>query len=136
MDLHRTASSHAVDVTRGNARASSEALALDARRAAAALGFGPSSLRDVLDVDAPLADAIRAGEARIAPGSDLAERVLLLVRLHRALGDVHGSLEQVDRWLDGEEPGLRGRPRQLIRSTAGLRRVVDHVEGRCKDCLW
>ena len=128
--------SHAVNVRRGNARASAEAMALDARRAASALGFGVNEVRDVLDADAATAASIHAGEARIPPGSELAGRTLLLVRLHRALGDVYGSLDQVNAWLDAEEPALHARPRELIRSQAGLRRVVEQVEGRCKDCLW
>ena len=129
------ADSHAVHVAQGNARVSAEALALDARRAAAALGLGAVELREVLSVDAATAAGIVSGTARIAPGSALAERILLLVRLHRALGDVHGSTEQVDRWLDADEPALKARPRDLILTTDGLRRVVGHVEPRCKDCL-
>lgn len=127
--------SPAVHVSRGNARESAEALALDARRAAGGLGFRAAELQAVLDVDDATAAAIASGCARIAPGSGLAERTLLLVRLHRALGEVYGSVEQMDRWLDTDEPLLGERPRTLIRTTDGLRRVVGHIEGRCKDCL-
>ena len=132
----RPAPSQALDVARGNAKASAEALALDARRAAAGLGLGAAELAAVLAIDDATADAIRAGASRIAPQSALAARTLLLVRLHRALGDVYGSVEQVDRWLDAEDPALHERPRALIRTPDGLRRVVEHMEGRCKDCLW
>ncbi|GAB6195167.1 antitoxin Xre/MbcA/ParS toxin-binding domain-containing protein [Lysobacter xanthus] len=127
---------HALDVVRGNARASAEALALDARRAATGLGLDAEALGPTLDVDPPTAAGILAGDSRITPGSDLAERTLLLVRLHRALGDVYGSTELVHRWLDAEEPELGARPRDLLRSTDGLRRVVAHMEHHCKDCLW
>lgn len=126
---------HALHVAQGNARASAEALALDARRAAVALGFDSHGLRDVLSVDEPMAAAIIAGSARIPPDSPLAKRTLLLVRLQRALGDVYGSTEHMDRWLDAEEPALKARPRELIRTADGLRRVLDHLEPRCKDCL-
>lgn len=132
----QSAPAEALHVPHGNARSSTEALALDARRAASGLALGAGALMGVLGVDEATAAAIVAGAARIAPGSDLAERTLLLVRLHRALGDVYGSLDQVDRWLDAEEPSLHGRPRALIRTADGLRRVVAQVEGRCKDCLW
>jgi hypothetical protein len=134
MQTHAMA--HAVDVRRGNARESSEALALDARRSASSLGLAAAELEALLDVDAGMAASILAGQARIAPGSPLAGRVLLLVRLHRALGDVYGSTEQVDRWLDAVEPALGDRPRVLIRDADGLQRVVAQVERRCKDCLW
>ena len=128
--------SEALDVARGNARFSTEALALDTRRAARGLGVGPDELRDVLDVDAGLADAILAGSARMTPGSDLAERALLLVRLHRALGDVHGSVDRMHAWLQAAQPGLDAPPRELIRDVDGLRRVVRHIEAHCKDCLY
>ena len=119
----------------GNARRSTEALALDTRRAVRALGVDTGELADVLDVDDGTAHAIATGAARLTPGSDLAERALLLVRLHRALGDVHGSIERMHAWLEADEPALSASPRELIRSTAGLRRVVRHIEARCKDCL-
>lgn len=128
-------SNHVVHVTRGNARVSAEALALDARRAAMALGLGAAELRDLLSVDAPTADAIAMGTARLPPDTPLARRTLLLVRLYRALGDVHGSTERVDGWLDSEEPDLKARPRELLRTGDGLQRLVDHMEHRCKDCL-
>ena len=126
----------ALSVPRGIALFSREALALDARRAARGLGVDREELVEVLDVDGPIADAILTGSARIAPGSDLAERALLLVRLHRALGDVYGSVERMHDWLLAEEPDLSAAPRELIRSTDGLRRVVEHIETHCKDCLY
>jgi hypothetical protein len=128
--------SEALDVARGNARFSTEALALDTRRAARILGVDADELGDVLDVDDQLADAILAGCARITPGSELAERALLLVRLHRALGDVHGSIDRMNAWLHAEEPELAAPPRELIRSEDGLRLVVEHIEAHCKDCLY
>jgi hypothetical protein len=128
--------SDALDVSRGNARVSTEALALDMRRAVRGLGVGQDELVEVLEVDGRTADAILAGAARITLGSDLAERALLLVRLHRALGDVHGSVERMHDWLHTPEPELAAAPRELIRTTHGLRRVVDHIEAHCKDCLY
>ncbi|WP_166636802.1 antitoxin Xre/MbcA/ParS toxin-binding domain-containing protein [Cognatilysobacter terrigena] len=127
---------HAVHVDRGDARVSAEALALDARRAIAALALRNADVRAVADVDNVTASAIASGTARIPPGSDIAQRLLLLVRLHRGLGDVYGSTDRMDHWLDNEEPALHGRPRDLMRTPEGLARVVANVESRCKDCLW
>ncbi|WP_162823782.1 antitoxin Xre/MbcA/ParS toxin-binding domain-containing protein [Lysobacter sp. TY2-98] len=126
----------AVHVHRGDARVSAEALALDARRAIAALGLRSGEVRALAGTDDVMASGILAGTARIAPTSEVAQRLLLLVRLHRALGDVYGSTDRMDRWLDAEEPALRARPRDLMRTSNGLARVVANVEGRCKDCLW
>ncbi|MGY3264130.1 antitoxin Xre/MbcA/ParS toxin-binding domain-containing protein [Lysobacter sp. HA35] len=128
---------HAVDVSPGDARSSTEALALDARRAITALGFGAGEVSELLDVDRDTVAKIQAGSARIPPGTDpAATRMLLLVRLHRGLGDVYGSTERMDEWLDTEDPTLHGKPRDLIRTVDGLKRVVSNVEKRCKDCLW
>lgn len=126
----------ALDVAAGDARRCSKALALDVRRAIRGLGLDDDALRALLDVDPWTARAIRTGDEHHPPDSALAHRLLLLVRLHRGLGDVYGSTDRMDRWLDSEEPALQGRPRDLMRSLDGLRRVVANVEGRCKDCLW
>jgi hypothetical protein len=128
--------SDALHVSRGNARLSTEALALDTRRAVRGLGVGREELGEVLDVAHDHAVAIVAGNARITPGSELGERALLLVRLHRALGDVYGSVERMHAWLQAREPALSARPRELIRSIHGLRRVVEHIEMHCKDCYY
>ena len=126
----------AVDVRRGNARESSEALALDARRAAAGLGLSAPDLEALLEIDASTAASIRSGGARIQSGSALATRVLLLVRLQRALGVVYGWVDQANQWLDAVEPSLGDKPRVLLRTHDGLGRVVSQIERRCKDCLW
>lgn len=130
------APSEARHVARGDARRCHEALALDGMRAAQGLRLDANALAAMLDTDASTGASIRAGHGRFPPGSDLSDRLLLLVRLHRGLGDIYGSTDRMDRWLDDEEPALKARPRDLMRTPDGLARVVANVEGRCKDCLW
>ncbi|GAB1595357.1 antitoxin Xre/MbcA/ParS toxin-binding domain-containing protein [Lysobacter claricitrinus] len=127
---------HAVHVAHGDGRSSPEALALDARRALAALRLGAGELAGLLGVDDAMVATIQNGSARVPSGSDLARHLLLLVRLHRGLGDVYGSTERMDQWLDATDPALNAKPRALMKTMDGLKRVVANVEGRCKDCLW
>ncbi|WP_460832075.1 antitoxin Xre/MbcA/ParS toxin-binding domain-containing protein [Lysobacter humi (ex Lee et al. 2017)] len=127
---------HAIDVSQGNARVSGDALTLETVRATRSLGLGRELLQAVLGVDARAVERLLACEAGLVPGTPEGERALLLVRLHRALGDVFGSLEAVHGWLDTPQPALDARPIELMRTPEGLERVVRHMETRCKDCLW
>lgn len=127
---------HALDVASGNARNSPEALTLDTLRAARGLGLGPSDLRPLLAMETGDIDRLVGHDLMLSPASDAGARALLLVRLHRALGDVYGSLEQVGRWLDTPDPTLGARPRDVMREPGGLARVVTHMEPHCRDCLW
>lgn len=130
------ASVHAVDVATGNARTSAGALTLDTLRAVRGLGLEPRHVQSILEADADLVDRLLASEATLSPDSEPGMRALMLVRLHRALGDVFGSLELAHRWLTRPEPDLRACPADLIRSTDGLRRTLVHLERHCNDCLW
>jgi len=130
------ASVHAVDVRKGNARVSAEALTLDILRAVRGLGLTPVHLQSILEADPELVSRLLASEATLSPDSDVGLRALMLVRLHRALGDVFGSLELAHGWLEKPEPSLQACPADLIRSTDGLRRTLAHLEQRCNDRLW
>lgn len=130
------ASVHAIDVTRGNARASAEALTLDTLRAVRGLALTAAQLETILEADAELVSRLLASETKLSPDTEIGARALMLVRLHRALGDVFGSLELAHGWLDKPEPTLHACPADLIRSSEGLARTLAHLEGRCNDCLW
>ena len=105
-------------------------------RAAQGLRLDAETLAVMFETDELTGAAIRAGHGRFPPESHLARRLQLLVRLHRGLGDVYGSMDRVDRWLESEEPALGSTPRELMRTPSGLARVVATIEARCKDCLW
>lgn len=125
-----------LDVSNGDARASPEALTLDTLRAARNLALRVEDLQTVLATDAVVVQSLLDERRVLTPESSEGRRALLLVRLHRALGDVFGSLDQVHRWLDAEEPELRGRPRELIGTADGLADVVMLIESRSKDPAW
>lgn len=127
---------HSLNVRSGDARVSREALTLDTLRAARNLQLDAQILQTVLATDPGVVSSLLDSERTLSPDSEAGGRALLLIRLHRALGDVFGSLHQVHQWLDTYEQELGGRPRDLITTPDGLERVVSHIEAHCKDCAW
>ena len=125
-----------LDVSNGDARASPEALTLDTLRAARNLALDDAHLQTVLATDAAVVQSLMDQRRVLTPESSEGRRALLLVRLHRALGDVFGSLDHVHRWLDTEHAELRGRPRELMGTADGLADVVILIESRSKDPAW
>lgn len=131
------ATAHVLDVSRGTARQSPEALTLSTVQAARGFGLAGRDVALLLGSEASLAEGLLAGERMLSPDTEVGARAVKLVRLHRALGDVYGSIELVRAWLVREEPELDGaRPVELLRRKGGLERVLAHMETRCKDCLW
>lgn len=126
---------HALDLRHGSARHSPDALTLDALRAVRGLGLEPQDLQAVLRTDAATVGGLLAHELALLPASREGRQALLLIRLHRALGDVFGSLDQAHEWLDAFDPELEARPRDLARDPRGLATVVEHIGARCRDCL-
>lgn len=130
------ATAHVLDVSRGSARVSPEALTLSTVQAARGFGLGARDVSMLLGSEPALADGLLAGERMISPDTDVGARAVTLVRLHRALGDVYGSIEQVRKWLVQQEPALGARPVELLRTPGGVDRLMAYMETRCKDCLW
>jgi hypothetical protein len=130
------ASAHVLDVSSGSARVSPEALTLSTVQAARGFGLGARDVAVLLGSQATLAEALLAGERMISPDTEVGARAVMLVRLHRALGDVYGSIEQVRKWLVQSDPALGARPLELLRTPGGVDRLMAYMETRCKDCLW
>ncbi len=127
---------HALDVPNGVPRLSSAALTLATVQAARGFGLVARDVAALLGSEAILADELMSGERMISPESEVGARAVLFVRLHRALGDVYGSIEQVRTWLGNSDPALAARPVDVLRAPDGLERLVSVMETRCKDCLW
>lgn len=130
------ATAHVLNVSQGTPRVSAPALTLATVQAARGFGLGARDVAALLATEATVADELLAGERMLSPDSEVGARAVQFVRLHRALGDVFGSIEQVRAWLGREEPALGTRPVDLLRRPDGLERLVEHMESRCKDCLW
>ncbi|TCZ88675.1 antitoxin Xre/MbcA/ParS toxin-binding domain-containing protein [Lysobacter sp. N42] len=130
------ARAHVLDVSQGTPRVSPAALTLATVQAARGFGLAARDVAALLDTEAVIAAELLSGERMLTPDSKVGSRAVQFVRLHRALGDVFGSIEQARAWLGREEPALGARPVELLRQAGGLDRLVSHMEARCKDCLW
>jgi len=65
----------------------------------------------------------------IDPATKEGELALLLVRLYRSLDAmVGGNAEQARAWMHAPNRHLHGTPADLIRSVAGLVRVVEYLD--------
>lgn len=127
---------HALDVPNGMPRVSSAALTLATVQAARGFGLGARDVAALLGSESIVADELLAGERMLSPDSEVGARAVLFVRLHRALGDVYGSIDLVRAWLGKPDPALAARPVDVLRAPDGLERLVAVMETRCKDCLW
>ncbi|GAB6195930.1 antitoxin Xre/MbcA/ParS toxin-binding domain-containing protein [Lysobacter xanthus] len=114
---------------------SAQALTYSTLRATKTLDLDRQLLQFILATDADLVERFLGAQALIDPDSSEGHRALLLVRLHRALGDVFGSAERVHTFLDEPMAVLGGTPRELLRTDRGLQRVLDLVEADVRDSL-
>lgn len=115
--------------------ASADALTHSTLRASKTLELDRQLLQFILSTDADLIDRFLSSQTLLDPDSPEGRRALVLVRLHRALGDVFGTAERVQLFLNTPVPQLDGTPRSLLGSEDGLQRVLDLVEGDARDSL-
>ena len=103
-------------------------LAKAVTRAAAQLGIPNVALGRILGLSQASVTRLHQGRYQLDPGSKAGELALLLVRLFRSLDSITGSREAARAWLDGDNAGLNGRPRDLILSPRGLVHVTDYLD--------
>lgn len=103
-------------------------LAKAVSRAAAQLGIPNVALGRILGLSQATVTRLHQGSYRLEPDSKPGELALLLVRLFRSLDSITGSQEAARAWLDGDNAGLNGRPRELILSPRGLVHVTDYLD--------
>jgi transcriptional regulator with XRE-family HTH domain len=103
-------------------------------RAAALLGLTQREVAATLGLSGPTASRLFAGKYHLSPGrSKEWELAILFVRLFRSLDALWGHEATARAWLDSYNAALGAAPLELIRSAAGLVRVVgylDHARGR------
>lgn len=114
---------------------SSHALTYGTLRASRTLDLDGQLLQFILATDAGVVDQLLGHRSVLDPASPEGERALRLVRLHRALGDVFGTAERVQRFLDTELDELGDTPRRLLGTTDGVERVLAVVERDVRDSL-
>lgn len=103
-------------------------LAKAVSRAAGQLGIPNVALGRILGLSQATVTRLHQGSYRLEPDSKPGELALLLVRLFRSLDSITGSQEAARAWLDGDNAGLNGRPRDLILSPRGLVHVTDYLD--------
>lgn len=114
---------------------SSHALTYGTLRASRTLELDGQLLQFILATDASVIDQLLGNQSTLDPESPQGMRALRLVRLHRALGDVFGVAERVQRFLNTVHPELGATPRALLATSDGLERVLALVEQDVRDSL-
>lgn len=98
-------------------------------RAAGALGLSQAELAPILGVSSSTVSRLASGALVLSPQQKTWELAALFVRLYRSLDALVGSdLSQARAWLDSDNAGLGGVPRNLIARTEGLVRVVQYLD--------
>jgi hypothetical protein len=114
---------------------SAHALTYGTLRASRTLELDGQLLQFILATDAGMVDQLLGSQSVLDPDSPEGLRALRLVRLHRALGDVFGSAERVQRFLTTVVPEFGDTPRNLLATADGVERVLAVVERDVRDSL-
>ena len=115
--------------------ASAHALTYGALRACRTLELDVRSMQCILGTDADVVEQLLGNQAMLDPATPQGVRALRLVRLNRALGDVFGSAERVQRFLATPVPEFGDTPRNLLATSDGIERVLEVVERDVRDSL-
>lgn len=115
--------------------ASAHALTYGTLRASRTLDLDGQLLQFILATDADVVEQLLDHRSILDPDSPAGLRALRLVRLHRALGDVFGSAERVQRFLDTPLPEFGETPRRMLGTADGIERVLGVVERDVRDSL-
>jgi transcriptional regulator with XRE-family HTH domain len=98
-------------------------------RTAGLLGLTQRQVAETLGLSSPTASRLFAGKYRLSPGrSKEWELAILFVRLFRSLDALWGHEATARAWLGSYNTALGAAPVELIRSAAGLVRVVDYLD--------
>jgi transcriptional regulator with XRE-family HTH domain len=98
-------------------------------RAATLLGLTQRQLADTLGLSGPTTSRLYSGKYRLsATRSKEWELGVLFVRLFRSLDALWGHEGTARAWLETYNTALGAAPLELIRTAAGLVRVVDYLD--------
>ena len=98
-------------------------------RAAGLLGLTQRQVAETLGLSGPTASRLFTGKYRLSPTRAKEwELAILFVRLFRSLDALWGHEGTARAWLEGYNPALGAAPLDLIKSAAGLVRVVDYLD--------
>jgi transcriptional regulator with XRE-family HTH domain len=98
-------------------------------RAAGLLGLTQRQVAEILGLSGPTASRLFTGKYRLSPTRAKEwELAILFVRLFRSLDALWGHEGTARAWLGSYNTALGAAPLELIRSAAGLVRVVDYLD--------
>ena len=97
-------------------------------RAAERLDISRALLARILGVSPPTITRLYNGQYTLDERRKEWEFALLFVRVFRSLDAIVGDEKSARQWLTSENRALNGRPRDLIRQTEGLVRVVHYLD--------
>ena len=98
-------------------------------RAAGLLGLSQRQVADTLGLSGPTASRLFTGKYRLSPARAKEwELAILFVRLFRSLDALWGREGTARAWLESYNTALGAAPLDLIKSAAGLVRVVDYLD--------
>jgi len=104
-------------------------------RAARQLGLGRKALAERLGLTAEQALGLATGGYLLRPETPAGTTAARLIRLFVALeAQVGGDAVTRRAWMQNWNAHLRGVPRMLINTDAGLVKVVDYLEGMYARC--
>jgi len=96
-------------------------------RAGEGLGLDDSELSAVLGEQVSTVLHLRHRHELLQPCTEAWGRALLLVELYQSLLTLAGTEQKAKIWLNSENLGLSGRPRDLIARQTELEQVVQYV---------
>jgi transcriptional regulator with XRE-family HTH domain len=98
-------------------------------RGAGLLGLTQRQVAETLGLSGPTASRLFTGKYRLSPTrSKEWELAILFVRLFRSLDALWGHEGTARAWLESYNSALGAAPLDLIKSAAGLVRVVDYLD--------
>lgn len=98
-------------------------------RAAGLLGLTQRQVAETLGLSGPTASRLFTGKYRLSPTRAKEwEMAVLFVRLFRSLDALWGHEGTARAWLESYNTALGAAPLELIKSAAGLVRVVDYLD--------
>ena len=104
-----------------------ELVAKAAVRAADFLGLTQSELAGTIGISEASASRMAAGT--YAPSGKAFELALYLIRIYRSLDAIAGGDRKTMRaWMASENTAVRGVPRQLVLTGAGLVNVMNYLD--------
>ncbi|MES2538416.1 MAG: XRE family transcriptional regulator [Pseudomonadota bacterium] len=112
----------------GHAADAATVLSKAVKRASERLGISQATLAKVIGLSPATVSRLFNGEYLLDRNSKQWEFAVLFIRIFRSLDSIVGNEETARRWIRGENPGLNGRPIELMEHAEGLVRIAHYLD--------